>query len=103
MPLPPAYEALRLTAPVSSSKSGEPATVTFLLNATVMLITEPAPYVPSSSGEVTDRTLGIVPSTAMSAEAASEPGAPCAGSSRSTSFPRSSATAPNVTSAPVCA
>ena len=103
MPLPPAYEALRLTAPVSSSKSGEPATVTFLLNATVMLITEPAPYVPSSSGEETDWTMGILPSTAMSAEAASEPGAPGAGSSRLAASPRVSATAPNVTSAPACA
>ena len=58
MPLPPAYVAFRSLAPVASSKSGSPATVTLPLNATVMLIVAPAPYVPSASGEVTFRTVG---------------------------------------------
>ena len=61
MPLPPAYVALRSVSPVSSSSSGDPpATVTSSLNATVMLITEPAPYVPSASADVTFSTYGVV-------------------------------------------
>ena len=60
MPLPPAYAALRSVSPVSSPSDGMPVTATVSLNATVMLIAEPAPYVPFASGEVTLRTAGAV-------------------------------------------
>ena len=46
-----------------------PVTVTFPLNVTVMLITEPAPYVPSTPGEATPTTVvaaaALVPLTPL--------------------------------------
>ena len=54
-----------------------------------MLITEPVPYAPSASGEVTLSTAGATPSTAMP-DALSDRGEPGACSARRAAMPVSS-------------
>ena len=116
VPVPEAYMALRLTAPVASSSCGVPATSTFSLNATVMLIIAPVPYVPSASGEVTLMTVGrvvsaggpVIPpllplvSTTMVPELDSEPSVPGSTKSKTAALPALSMMDPPLSfSAPV--
>ena len=57
------YAALLSVAPVSSPSVGAPPavlTTTSSLNATVMLIMAPVPYVPSASGDETLATVGAI-------------------------------------------
>ena len=93
-PPPGTYSASLAEAPVSSSSRGEPSTTTGLLNDTVMLMREPAPYAPAGSGEVTRFTAVPGASIAMSLEPLRDRADPGEGSARSAALPASSATAP---------
>ena len=93
VPLPDWYTA---APPELRASSGAPAATTGSLNATVMLIDEPAAYVPSSSAADTFRTVGaaVSISTAGAGPPVREPGAPGSGSVRSASLPARSVTVP---------
>ena len=80
--------------PALSPSRGEPSTTTGLLNDTVMLMREPAPYAPAGSGEVTRFTAVPGASIAMSLEPLRDRADPGEGSARSAALPASSATAP---------
>ena len=99
VPFPPLYVAFR-GGSVPSANAGSPATTTGPLNSTSTATILPVPYVPSASGEETDRTSADMPSTAT-AEAASEPRIPGPGSSRSAAAPPMPVIVPRVCRAPV--
>ena len=99
VPFPPLYSAL-LGGSVPSASAGSPATATGPLNSTSTATILPVPYIPSASGEETDRTSADAPATSTD-EAASEACVPGPGSSRSAAAPPMPVIVPRVCRAPV--
>ena len=80
---------------VESSSIGVPVTFTASLKFTFTATILPVPYVPSLSGESTDKTTGAAAVMILTRpESASEPGAPGAGSVRLALVPSSSLIVP---------
>ena len=99
--MPGSNSALLAGLVESGSVGGGPVTRTASVKATVMLMTEPAPYAPPLSGEETDTIDGGVSIRALRPWP-SEPGEPGGGSSRSAAASGLfvSPIVPRVTSAP---
>ena len=96
-PPPESYEARWSVRPVSSSICGDPVTCTSSLNETVMLISEPTPYVPSALRDETESTRGRSVSIRMAAAASVGSPASASGRARTAGLPGVSVIVPLVT------